>query len=50
MKSKFKFKAIQRIAEVFAIVAIVGFSVMACGDKSGGDDGGTYKVNGNSRR
>jgi hypothetical protein len=36
MKSAFKVKAIQRIAGVIAIVAIIGFSMAACSDGSGG--------------
>jgi len=35
MKGKFKVQAIRRIAGIIAILAIIGFSMMACG----GDDG-----------
>jgi len=36
MKGKFKVQAIRRIAGIIAILAIIGFSMAACG----GDDGG----------
>jgi len=44
MKNTFKLKAIQRIAGIIALVAVIGFSMAACGgdDDSGGgsSDGG----------
>jgi hypothetical protein len=40
MKNTFKVKSIQRIASIIAIVAIIGFSVVACSDNSGGNNGG----------
>jgi hypothetical protein len=41
MKNIFKLKAIQRIAGIIALVAVIGFSMAACGgDDSGGNTGG----------
>jgi len=49
MKNTFKVKAIQRIAGIIAIVAIIGFSMAACGgddDSGGGGSGGTFTLTG----
>ena len=49
MKNTFKVKAIRRIAGIIAVVAIIGFSMAACGGGSGGDDnknGGTTPTGG----
>ena len=39
MKNVFKLKAILRIAGLVALVAIIGFSMVACGDDGGGPGG-----------
>jgi hypothetical protein len=39
MKNIFKLKAIQRIAGIIALLAVIGFSMVAC---SGDDDSGIY--------
>jgi len=48
MKNTFKVKAIQRIAGIIAIVAVIGFSFAACGgdDDSGGGSGGGSSFSG----
>ena len=40
MKKVFKLKAILRIAGLVALVAIIGFSMVACGDDGGSGPGG----------
>ena len=41
MKNTFRLKAIQRIAGIIALAAIIGFSFTACGDGDGGGGGGS---------
>ena len=40
MKNAFKVKAMLRIAGIIALVAAIGFSMIACGDEEGSNNGG----------
>jgi len=46
MKNTIKFKAVLRIAGIIALVAIIGFSMAACGGGSTCDDDSNCSCNG----